>query len=148
MINILKTNMQHKDISSKILCLLWKQAKYAFIRTIKPCLKFKKWSNSYIYSNEHTFWLQEINMKDLTSGLPDAAHAPHIHPNTEDWWKGNNSELLTDFLPSFKINMQVIKNYINTRISHRFNTNNVCRFENRSKITPIVITCILPRGGF
>jgi hypothetical protein len=44
--------MQHKW---KILCLFIKQAKYTFICTIKPCLKFKELSNSYIYPNEYTF---------------------------------------------------------------------------------------------
>jgi hypothetical protein len=51
--------MQHRSL--KILCLFIKQAKYAFICTVKPCLKFKKWSSSYIYPNEHTFWLKERN---------------------------------------------------------------------------------------
>lgn len=69
-------------------------------------------------------------MKDLKSGLPYAT--PHIHPNSGDWWQRNNSKLLTDFLPSFKINLQAIKIYIN--ICYRFNANNVCRLKNRRKI--------------
>jgi hypothetical protein len=55
MINILKRNMQYKWRCLKILCLCIKQAKYAFIYTIKLCLKFMKLRNSYIYPNEHNF---------------------------------------------------------------------------------------------
>jgi hypothetical protein len=88
--------LQHKLRSSKILCLFIKQAKYAFMCIIKPCLNFKKRSNSYIYPNKHTLSCKKeififIKIRFLAINYP---HCARWSPSSS-WWTRWDASCLT-----------------------------------------------------